>query len=74
MSGLGSIFKFIFPLVFDKTWGFFVEWYKNKKAQEERDKVNQENIKKDDQAMESGSVDDIAQSSIDLLNGTKRPK
>lgn len=74
MSGLGSIFKFIFPLVFDKAWGFFVEWYKNKKAQEERDKVNQENIKKDDQAMESGSVDDIAQSSIDLLNGTKRPK
>ena len=74
MSGLGSLFKFIFPFVFDKAWAYFVEWYKTKKEKEEREKVNQQNVEADNQAMEQGTVDEIAQSSIDLLNGNKRPK
>lgn len=72
-AGLGSIAKIILPYLIDKIWNSFIEYFKAMKMKKEQEKINEDNVKRDKEVMEKGSIDEIAQSTEDLLNGNKRP-
>jgi hypothetical protein len=72
-SGLASILKLVLPYLIDKIWNSFVEYFKTMKMKKEQEKVNADNVKHDAEVMKNGSIDEIAQSTEDLLNGNKRP-